>query len=100
MELLDSKLTVEFCERVKERKQREQHSVLLKPSSFEPRDHVLISDKTLADCVEALIGSFLRVGGQAMALKFMAFLGIDLSKTSPEEKPMFSKWFKPSGLIE
>ncbi len=99
MELLDSKLTVEFCERVRERKQQEQNSVLLKPSGFEPRNHVLISDKTLADCVEALIGSFLRVGGQTMALKFMAFMGIDFSNPS-EEKQMFSKWFKAPGLVE
>ena len=46
----------------------------------------LISDKSQADCVEALIGSFLLASGQAGALQFMATVGINLSADNSTAK--------------
>ncbi|XP_073032399.1 endoribonuclease Dicer homolog 2-like [Primulina eburnea] len=37
-----------------------------------------IKSKTIADVVEALVGAFLRTGGEMVALSFMAWLGIDV----------------------
>ena len=37
-----------------------------------------MSDKCVADCVEALIGAYLRYGGYSSALHFMKWIGIDV----------------------
>ena len=49
------------------------------------KDFHLISDKSQADCLEALIGSFLLASGQTGALQFMAKVGINLSADNPTE---------------
>ena len=46
---------------------------------LKPRNHIILSDKSFADVMEALIGCFLAHGGQRSALKVMAAMGIDLS---------------------
>ena len=48
-----------------------------------PRQNVLISDKSFADSAEALIGVFLARLGQAPALEFMSWLGLDLAPDTP-----------------
>jgi dsRNA-specific ribonuclease len=45
----------------------------------------LLSDKSQADCVEALIGIFLLKSGQPGALQFMARIGINLSAENSTE---------------
>ena len=50
-----------------------------KPAGIKLKSFQLLSDKSLADCVEALIGIFLLTSGQAGALQFMARIGINLS---------------------
>ena len=42
----------------------------------------LINDKSLADCVEALIGCFLLKTGSFGALKFMSKIGLDMSSSN------------------
>ncbi len=71
-----------------------------------------IADKSLADCVEALIGCFLREGGPMAALKFMAFVNIDLSSKNDgafeagdtDNKVMkrdaFNCWLQAPGMIK
>ncbi|TRY74454.1 hypothetical protein TCAL_10094 [Tigriopus californicus] len=56
-----------------------------------PRDYHLIGDKSLADCMEALIGCFLAHQGPKMALRAMLALGIDLSNSDRD----FDQWFSP-----
>lgn len=41
-----------------------------------------MKNKTIADVTEALIGAFLSVGGEMMALSFMSWLGIDVDFAS------------------
>ena len=43
------------------------------------REHRLIADKSLADVVEALIGSFLLRTGQQNTLAVMARMGLNLT---------------------
>ncbi len=44
--------------------------------SYDRRTQHLISDKSIADAVEALIGAYLIASGPKAALRFMAWLGI------------------------
>lgn len=44
--------------------------------SYDRRTEHLISDKTIADAVEALIGAYLIASGPKAALRFMAWLGV------------------------
>ena len=44
--------------------------------SYDRRTQHLISDKSIADAVEALIGAYLIASGPKAALQFMAWLGI------------------------
>jgi len=48
-------------------------------SELSLRSYKLVSDKSLADCMEALIGAFLVHSGQKMTFRAMAGLGINLS---------------------
>ena len=43
---------------------------------YDRRTQHLISDKSIADAVEALIGAYLIASGPKAALRFMAWLGI------------------------
>eukprot|EP00095_Tigriopus_kingsejongensis_P006389 snap_masked-scaffold117_size339417-processed-gene-2.5 protein:Tk06389 transcript:snap_masked-scaffold117_size339417-processed-gene-2.5-mRNA-1 annotation:"endoribonuclease dcr-1" len=45
-----------------------------------------IPDKSIADCVEALIGAYLIAGGKQGALGFMAWLGMDVDPMQNEEE--------------
>jgi len=64
----------ELLNKGKERFQNNQDCASLKFKS-----HKLINDKSMADCIEALIGCFMLVSGQAGALKFMSKIGLNLS---------------------
>ena len=44
--------------------------------SYDRRTQHLISDKSIADAVEALIGAYLIASGPKAALRFMAWLGV------------------------
>ena len=44
--------------------------------SYDRRTEHLISDKSIADAVEALIGAYLIASGPKAALRFMAWLGV------------------------
>ena len=46
--------------------------------------HKSVADKSVADCVESLIGAYLSCGGMEAALSFMQWAGIEL-KTVPED---------------
>lgn len=46
--------------------------------SYDRRTQHLISDKSIADAVEALIGAYLIASGPKAALRFMAWLGIKI----------------------
>merc|ERR1712107_907845 len=48
-------------------------------TSVQPKYHKMISDKAIADVVEALIGVHLAKGGQDVAAKFLSWLGLDLN---------------------
>ena len=51
---------------------------------FMMRKYVKMSDKAVADSVEALIGCFLLHGGQHKAIKVMHWLGIDVRMTKDD----------------
>ena len=48
-------------------------------TKVQPRYHKLIPDKSIADCVEALIGLHLIKNGQICAVKFMSWLGLEVN---------------------
>ena len=50
------------------------------PSNY---THKSVADKSVADCVESLIGAYLSCGGMGPALSFMQWAGIEL--TTPQE---------------
>jgi hypothetical protein len=67
-----------------------------KPSGYSPREFQKIGDKSLADSVEALIGSFLISTGQTGALRFMRYMKLELSPgDEPDQRPDDSKWYDP-----
>ena len=78
-----------------------------KMGQIEPFSNVLISDKSLADCVEALIGCALLDGGQAGAINLMSFMGLDVLPSESDSNGNGSKrprrvvrWFeKPSSAF-
>lgn len=62
------------------RKRIEVSSVL--SSCYNPWTEHELGDKSVADCVEALIGVFLLVGGNEAAISFLHNLGIGVSHVS------------------
>ena len=54
---------------------------------FMLRQHVKVSDKAIADSVEALFGCFLVHGGQDMTYKLMKWLGFDLRVSNLSIEP-------------
>ena len=53
---------------------------------IQPRNHVLLSDKSIADVVESLIGCHLAQAGQAEAARFLAFIGLGFLPESDIQK--------------
>ena len=77
----------EFIEKVLARK---KDSAGKKIAGLKPRESRLISDKSLADVVEAIIGCFLLQGGQESALRVMTWFGMELGFSLEE-----GCWLKP-----
>ena len=72
-------------------------------NKIRPRNHVLLSDKSISDVVEALIGVHLANAGQTGAAQFISFIGLgftpkeDIKKVTSyddDERNVNPDWFK------
>ena len=66
------------------RERRKEHKV----GGIKLRDFRLVSDKSLADCIEAMIGCYLLKCGMEHSLNFMSRIGINLSSSSSLQEVM------------
>ena len=66
------------------RERRKEHKV----GGIKLRDFRLVSDKSQADCIEAMIGCYLLKCGMEHSLNFMSRIGINLSSSSSLQEVM------------
>ena len=66
------------------RERRKEHKV----GGIKVRDFRLVSDKSQADCIEAMIGCYLLKCGMEHSLNFMSRIGINLSSSSSLQEVM------------
>nr|CDS29834.2 dicer 1 [Hymenolepis microstoma] len=64
--------------------------------------HQFLSNKSIADCVEALVGCYLTERGERSALKLLQWFGVECLPPSSEMQPTGAPWKMPDerGLTE
>ena len=87
---------------MKTMKRRLQNEAVPDGNKIRPRNHVLISDKSISDVVEALIGVHLANAGINGAAEFLSYLGLGFRPTDNikevldyyQERKVEKDWFQ------